>query len=159
MSEQEQEDYSGRRVPTNNLDFSFMTIDPAWGKEATQELHSLLIESGEITKDDSGKEVIVEDRHLWGILNYFTRDLRLGNLNNELYLRALRYIDLAGDCISRNLIKGFLASLRRVISILELSQSRGGFLRRRSNTFTQENFESPLEPKKKTFFGNKRGSD
>jgi len=148
-----------RRVPTNNLDFSFMTIEPAWGKEATEELHSLLIESGEIKKDGEGEDVVVEEKHLWGLLNYFTRDLRLGNLNNELYLRALRYIDLAGDCLSRNLIKGFLSSLRRVISILELSQSRGGFLRRRSNTFTQESFESPLEPVKKSFFGKNRSSD
>ena len=145
-----------RRIPASNLDFSFMTIDPAWGKEATAELYNLLKDTDqEILIDENGKAVIT-DKHLWGVLSYFTRDLRLGNLNMFLYERAIRYIDLAGDCIARGLVKSFLASLRRVISIVELSQSRGGFLRRRNNTFTQESFVDPLAPEKKGFFGNKK---
>jgi len=151
-------DDDNRRIPSSNLDFSFMTIDPAWGKEATNELYNLLKETGNIEYDEEGKPVVTET-HLWGVLSYFTRDLRLGNLNRFLYERALKYIDLAGDCISRGLIKSFLASLRRVISIVELSQSRGGFLRRRSNTITSEEFVNPLEPEKKSFFGKKNKNE
>jgi hypothetical protein len=37
--------------------------------------------------------------------------------------------------------------------VLELSQSKGGFLRRRQNTLTQEHFQQELAPPKKNLFG------
>ena len=48
----------------------------------------------------------------------------------------------------------FINCISTVAGVLETSQSKGGFLRRRQNTFTQEHFQSELDgPKKKSLFG------
>ena len=144
-----------RNIPINDLDATFMTIDPAWGKEVTEELNNKLCEAhGEdviITNEDGSKSV--QSKHLWGLLSYYTRDMRLGNLNFDLFFYCEKYLNFAGDCLREGYLQAFMASLSRVITVLELSQSRNGFLRRRSNTITQEKFESPLEPEKKSLFG------
>jgi hypothetical protein len=63
------------------------------------------------------------------------------------------YLDLAGDFLSSDMIEPFLISLSRAATVLELSQSKKGFLRKRMNTFTQEKFNQELEPAKKKLFG------
>lgn len=63
------------------------------------------------------------------------------------------YLDLAGDLLQNNAIKPFLIALSRAASMLELSQSKGGFLRKRMNTLSQEHISQELEPKKQKLFG------
>jgi hypothetical protein len=46
-----------------------------------------------------------------------------------------------------------MTSLSRTVTVLELSQSRKGFLRKQMNTVTQEKYTNLLEPEKKNFFG------
>lgn len=126
-----------RKIPANELDLSFMTTESAWGKEVTDELNDRLVEIG-ATYDENGVVTGVEKRHLWGLYSYYTRDMRLSNLNQERYIYCLNWLGIAGDCLRCNYIHSFMTALSRVIDALELSQSVGGFLRRRTNTVTQE---------------------
>jgi len=186
---------TNRQIPANELDFSFMVTDPAWGKEATKELQDTLSdesliqivvinEKGQLIIDKDDKKPVVltpnhegflinhkgehlvdqEDkpikwnsrRGLWGQIAYYTRDLRLGNLKNyDMFNYCQEWLNLAGDCLTAGYTKGFMTALRRVITVLELSQSIGGFLRKRSNTITTESFskKSENDKKKTSVFG------
>jgi len=156
-------DNQGRRVlPQSDLDFSLMTTDSVWGKaEVPPELRTKLgryfmskNKDGTQLKDDEGNPVATFES-LWGLLGFYTRDVRLANLsswNGEVEY-CQYFLDLAGDFLQEDQIEPFLICLKRVATILELSQSKGGFLRRRMNTFTQESNTFEKEPPKKSLFG------
>lgn len=131
-----------------------MTTDSVWGKnEVSPELRARL-SNYFMQKGPDGKEVVTSES-LWGLLNFYTRDMRLANLstwNGELQY-CQYYLDLAGDLLQANMKEPFIITLSRVATILELSQSKGGFLRRKMNTFTQEHISNQLEPPKKNLFG------
>lgn len=154
------EEYS-RNTPINELDLQLMIVDSEWGKEIAPELAERLSEIGEKVERNKEGKIILNKKKLWGLLSYYTRDMRLGNLDKDSYIVSTVWLDFSGDCIRIGLVNSFLSSLSRVITILELSQSRGGFLRKRLGTFTQENFnEFSEQEKKKGLFGNKnRGKD
>ena len=143
-----------RVLPQSDLDLALMTTDSVWGKaevapELRARLHKYFLEQG----GDGEQKITAES--LWGLLSFYTRDMRLANLstwNGELQY-CQYFLDLAGDFLQANMVEPFLISLSRVATILELSQSKGGFLRRKMNTFTQENIQNQLEPPKKSLFG------
>lgn len=142
-----------RKIPANELDLSFMTTESAWGKEVSAELNERLKEVG-AEYDEEGNVTGVTEKHLWGLYSYYTRDMRLSNLNLERYIYCLNWLGIAGDCLRVNYIHSFMTALSRVIDALELSQSVGGFLRRRNNTVTQESIGKITEDKnKKGLFG------
>ena len=154
-----------RIMPSSELDLQMLTIDSVWGKpEVSMELKNMLMrlqpykdENGLPMKDKDGKPVFLQDS-LWGMLGYFTRDMRLANLSswdNELQTCRF-YIDLANDMLLCGMLKPFLICLSRAACILETSQSKGGFLRRLFNTFRKEEYTQQLEPPKKGFFGGKK---
>ena len=163
-----------RTLPTSELDLQLMLTDPEWGKagvpselqakltEKAQKLEQLRddlqerINTGVITYEEA-EEMLksgVRDK-LWGLLSYYTRDMRLANLSkfDGEIIYCQTWLDFAGDCLRAGYIKAFLTSLSRVITVLELSQSKGGFLRRRHGTFTQEQKQETIEPGKKGLFG------
>jgi len=143
-----------RNVPISDLDLQFQMIEPAYGKSGiSSELMAKLQQYG-VEKDENGNQVIVEKGSLWGILGYYTRDIRLGNLDKFTgeYAYVKYYLDLAGDLLQADMIKSFLIALSRVASVVEISQSKGGFLRRRINTMTSEQHYQGLEPTKKGIF-------
>lgn len=141
-----------RTTPQNELDLALMTTDAVWGKpEVSPELRAVLNKHYK-TKDDSGKEGYTV-QSLWGLLGFYTRDMRLGNLNITQMEYCNHYINLAGDCLQENLVRPFIISLSRAASVLELSQSKGGFLRKRLSTLTSESFHEEREPTKRNFFG------
>ena len=142
------EEQQTRNTPINDLDLQMMTIDTAWGKEISPELKKVLVETGNLETDKDGK-VIIGQKHLWGILSYYSRDMRLGNLDNQTYIVACEWLDFAGDMVRLGLVKSFLTSLSRVVTMLELSQSKGGFLRKRLGTFTQEHYNEFKDGEKK----------
>lgn len=153
MAEQEYR----RSAPQNELDLALMTTDAVWGKpEVSEELRAILNKQYMTTneKGETGYTI----KSLWGLLGYYTRDFRLANLNNAQLEYTKHYIDLAGDCLQENLIRPFLISLSRAATILELSQSRGGFLRKRMGTLTSESFTEQKEPQKRNFFGGNKKS-
>ena len=140
-----QERTNTSNIPYNELHLQFMTTEPAWGKESTSDLYDGLSTTlKKIRKDETGKFYITDEdkRNLWGYLAFFTRDLRLGNLSVTMgevdYCRY--YLEFAGNCLHFNLIKSFITALQKVISTIEISQSKGGFLRRRGGggTITRE---------------------
>ncbi|MEA2056656.1 MAG: hypothetical protein U9O78_03030 [Patescibacteria group bacterium] len=143
-----------RVLPRSDLDFNLMTTDSVWG---TSYINADL--KARVTKyfsyEDEHGETKIDSESMWGLLGFYTRDMRLANLgviSGELdYCKF--YLDLAGDFLQAKQVEPFLICLSRVATILELSQSKGGFLRRRMNTFTSEQYKQQLEPGKKNLFG------
>ena len=144
-------------VPQNDLHFQLLTTNTEWGGNIPDELRDKL--SKKYLVENEQGERFIKTTGLWEILGFYTRDLRLGNLsewNGELtYVRY--YLDLANDLLQENAVKPFLICISRVATQIESSQSKGGFLRRRMNTLTQEHFQQEFEPKKKSLFGNLMG--
>jgi len=154
-----------RVLPQSELDFHLMTTDGVWGRnEISNELKERLTrhylqkdKEGNILKDKDGNALVTNDS-LWNLLGFYTRDLRLANLSNwngEVEY-CQYYLNLANDFLQANQIEPFLVSLSRVATLIELSQSKGGFLRRQMNTLTTQNLTGELEPPKKDLFGGKK---
>lgn len=151
-----------RTVPMSDLDYNMLTTDAVWGKtDVPQELKDKLAKhyykknsEGTILVDQNNNPII-DKESLWGLLGFYTRDMRLANLSvkdNELaYVQY--YIDLANDFLQADRIEPFLIALSRAATRLELSQSKTGFLRKQMNTFRQESSHQELEPPKKSLFG------
>lgn len=152
-----------RYVPRTELDFNLMTTDAVWGKsEINDDLKNKLskffayeVEKRDEETGETIKQQQITTESLWGLLGYYTRDIRLANLSvlsGELeYCRY--FLNLAGDYLKDGLIEPFLICLSRVADVTESSQAKNGFLRRRMHTFTQEMHSKDGEPPKKTFFG------
>ena len=149
----------GRNTPMNDLDLQLMLVDTEWGNDISPELIERLVSIGdELETDETGK-LLVEKTKLWGLLSYYTRDMRLGNLDKLTYVVAVEWLDFAGDSLRIGIVQSFLTSLSRVITMLELSQSRGGFLRKQLSTFTQEHrHEFSEKNEKKGLFGSKKNN-
>lgn len=147
------EDKSGL-MPYNQLELEYLTTNPAWGREVTNELNKKL--RIDYKKDEDGN-ILVDQEFLWGILSYYTRDLRLANLSGPEIRFCQEWLDFAGSCLSRNYPRAFMSSMRKVITILELSQSKGGFLRKRLGTLTREEISSvSSDASKKKLLGGKK---
>ena len=144
-----------RPLPTSELDLNLMLTNTVWGNpELSPALKSKLLKDGVVMEDEEGNKYISRE-DLWSTLGFYTRDLRLGNLstwNNELQV-CQYYLNLANDFLKEGFTEPFIICLSRVATILETSQSKGGFLRRRINTFTSESMSMPQEPKKRTLWG------
>ena len=151
MAEQEYR----RTTPLNELDLALMTTDAVWGRpDVPPELREALARYFKVKTQDGQEGYTMKS--LWGLLGFYTRDMRLSNLNYESLKYCEHYINLAGDCLHENLIRPFIIALSRSATILELSQSRGGFLRKRLSTITSEQFKEEREPPKRNFFGGKK---
>lgn len=149
----------GRISPQSELDLQMLLTDPQWGQhmgvppELRDKLQKII---GKVQNEHNQTVAIVDS--LWGLLGYYTRDIRLGNLSQfygEVYY-VQYYLDLAGDCLRYSYLQAFLKSLSLAITVLETSQSRAGFLRKRQGTITQEKHtRDESEPKKQSLFGKK----
>jgi len=157
-----------RVLPASDIDLQFQVTNPVWGQrevapELIQKLSTYSINQGEFEIDAvTGKHVVsVTEEKLWGLMSFYTRDFRLANLSSfggELAY-CQYHIDLAADCLREGLITAFLTSLSRAVTVLELSQSKGGFLRKRLGTFTAEHFSREEKNEKKGLFGKKKAED
>lgn len=137
-----------RNVPINELDLQMQTVNSEWGRDITPELKERLSEAGVPIQSKDGK-LTVDKKDLWELLGYYTRDIRLGNLDKETYYMCSEWLDFAGDMLRLGMVKPFLTSLSRVITMLELSQSKGGFLRKQLNTITQQHYNEFKDNEKK----------
>jgi hypothetical protein len=130
-----------RVMPQNELDFYLLTTNSQWGQSEIKDRLD--------KKDDDDN-----DSDYWNLLAFYSRDLRLANLSvwdNELnYVRY--FLDLSKDLLHVGLKKNFSTSLGLAATVLETSQSKGGFLRRRMGTITSE-YKEELEPPKRSLFG------
>ena len=169
------EELNDNRInPVNEIDLAFLTTDPAWGKnQVPQEyLKELILDkevvlaqidkNGEIQilTDENNKPVTASDIHKsWSRLGYLIKDIRLGNVSrmsgDKYYIEY--YLDLAGDLLEAGFPNSHITALQRSAVKLEVSQSIGGFLRKRQGTLTTENYTNELDPdKKRGFFGGKK---
>ncbi len=144
-----------RITPQSELDLHMIITDPAWGKVdmMSPSLKARLSRLVKAQNEEGKSENFIEN--LWELLGMYTRDMRLANLSvwdGELEYVSY-YLDLAGDFLENDMVRPFIICLARAATRLELSQSKGGFLRRRMNTFSQENIQGELEPPKKSLFG------
>lgn len=153
--------------PVNEIDLNAQVINSLWGNpEIAPGLKERLKNEVEIGRDtitdDQGNQqqrVFVKREDLWSLLGFYTRDMRLANLDDR-FSNELSYcqyhIDLANDFLKEGFIEPFLITLSRVATVLETSQSKRGFLRRQLNTFTSESKVQNLEPPKRNLFGVKK---
>lgn len=120
-------------IPGSSVEFEVLTTEPAWGSLKEVDI--------DLLTDAEGKPV--DNPLYWKVLNFFTRDFRLGNINHRhddlewLEDRAALAANLLTlrngafkDC--------FVLALAPVTSTVELSQSRQGFFRRNKRTITAE---------------------
>lgn len=147
MNDQESHD---RSIPVNDLDMNMMLTTPEWGREITQELR---VKLQKVLGKDKGGKLVTED--LWALHAYYNKEMRLGNLKNIEVDYCRIYLDIAGDGLREGYILSFTTALSRVATVLELSQSRGGFLRKRLSTITTED-KKFTEEDKRGMFGNKK---
>lgn len=167
------EENNGQRTPVSEIDLTFLTTDPAWGKnQVPNEYISQIIRDKQVilaqVKDDGTIVLVIDENNkpvtyndmekMWSRLGFLTKDIRLGNLSSmggdAGYVEY--YLDLAGDLLEAGYPNAHITALQRSAVKLEVSQSKGGFLRKRTNTITSENITNELDPQKKNFFGGKR---
>jgi len=138
------QNHEGSRSPSSELDYQMMMVDGRWGNdEISEELKQRLkttkrvkmLKGSRIIREDGTEDILTEDTEipvslfLWNELSIFTRDFRLAHLNPSDYRRAEHYTLIAVDCLRVGMHRAFTVALSRVAAILELSQSRDGFLR------------------------------
>jgi hypothetical protein len=145
-----------RTLPASELDLNLMLTDTLWGNANISPIIKDKLNKQYIVTDSNGNKFVSKE-DLWGLLGFYTRDLRLGNLSSfggeMVYCEY--HLDLANDFLKEGFIEPFLICLSRVATKLELSQSKGGFLRRRNSSFTTENIQTNLEPAKRNIMGGK----
>jgi hypothetical protein len=107
-------------------------------------------------RDANGEPLIQVTRDNWANMELFTQDFRLGNLSGRELFVARYNIDLCSDILTAlpaSFNKPALISLERAVSVVETSQSKGGFLRQLFNTFFQHSSLKEDAPTKRNFFG------
>lgn len=150
----EAEVFNRRIIPQNNLEVDMLVTNPAWGTDdinpdLKQRLKKIVMSKG--FKDENGEPLDIQtESDLWSLLSIFTRDLRLANLSGTDIYYCKYYLDLAHDELQQGFLEPFTISMSRVAGTTELSQSRGGFLRKLMRTFTGEHININ-EEKKKSF--------
>jgi hypothetical protein len=146
-----------RVLPRSEADFNMLMTDTVWGSsQVSKELKDKVAYYYAI-KDKDGKDSIKKES-LWETLRYYTRDIRLSNLDNRETIYVRYYLRLAGDFLQVNQIEPFIISLSCAVDVLETAQSKKGFLRKRMNTITSEQY-GEFEQKKKTLFGKGQGGE
>jgi hypothetical protein len=154
MGEQPQNNEVKRIMPQSGLDFNMMLTDTMWGSPYVSKQIKEKIKQRVTTRDGT-----IDKEAAWELLSFYTRDVRLANLNvltgEVTYCQY--YLDLAGDFLREGFPEAFATSLARAATVLELSQSKNGFLRKRQNTLTTESLSGEVEPpKKRLLFGSKK---
>jgi len=157
--------------PNTDLDFQAQLTDPFTSSEYVNPSFSNKFKEFDYTRDKEGNIIlkegnpqIVVTKDLWGILQIFNRDWRLGNIDTKeeaVYIR--HHIKLATDIL--NLLgddfkQPALICLSYALTVNETSQAKGGFLRRMLNTFihkTSNNNEDGT--KKKSMFDGFKGKN
>ena len=161
--QEDREDNEDAKNPfISQLQLQASLIDSKWGRDGiTKDLkRSLNLDYlGTRENPDGSTEEVYKDENRWSKMSFFSRDYRLGNLdsfNGEMEY-CQYYTDLANDLFISGMKESSLISLERNAGRLELSQSKGGFLRKRLGTGTIERIRSDnTEAPRRSFFGGRR---
>lgn len=92
---------------------------------------------------------------VWSMLQVYVQDLRLGNISekNGQYEYCRYWLNRAVEALNIGLPKTFLSCYKNLVTEIELSQSKDGFLREIINTVIQRMTGNISESQKKTLFG------
>lgn len=155
--EEERNQQAQEFIPENNIELSMLYTNPVWGsdREINKSFRDKTTKTINFVNQETGQIVQTTTDKLWEQLQFFTRDLRLGNLSSTEVRYCDYYLRFASDCLKEKYIDAFIVALSRVASTIELSQSKGGFLRKRLNTQTKEIKESMDLNKKNGLFHGK----
>ena len=116
----------------------------------------LVDKEGKLITNDKDEVITLDAKEsAWGLISYYNKDLRLGFIKDNEVQICQYYLDLAGDCLTMGYPKAFQTALRRAITLIELSQSRDGNLRKNQITIKQDIEQTFNKPKKKGLLGGK----
>ncbi len=110
------EDDFKRRPPESALDFNMAVLNSTWGKdhEINEDLKDKLSKNMFVKDDDTGRYVkdeenkfLVNKKYLWGLLAFYTRDMRLANINDQQLIYCSHFIDLAADFLHTEMLEPF----------------------------------------------------
>ena len=138
--------------PENSIEYNTQLIQTDWGKadKIPKEFIDRISKEYRV-RDKAGNEYFLKDG-FWELLGFYTKDMRLGNLDNYDYKMCIYHLNIANECLKLNYFDAFSICLSSVATILELSQSKGGFFRKRSKTMRMET-SIQSAPKTKRFGG------
>jgi len=134
--------------PNTDLDFQAQLTDPYTSSQFVDPAFSNKFRDYVQARDPNGNLLFEEDgttpkvilvNDLWGVLQIFNRDWRLGNIDKKeeaIYIR--HHIKLSTDILillGDEFNQASLISLSYALCVNETSQAKGGFLRRMLNTF------------------------
>ena len=92
-----------RTTPMNELDLQLMIVDSEWGQQIAPELSLKLSTMGVKPVQSADGKMYVPKEKLWGLLSYYTRDMRLGNLDKDSYIISVEWLEYAGVCLRLDL--------------------------------------------------------
>ena len=134
-----------RKIPNNELDMAWMTVDPDYG-ELSEELTAML---------DHASQETTEKKFDWQRLELFKSGFRLGNLSGVDLQRAEENLCIAFECFSLGTMEAGLSFYNDTAIACELSNSKKGFRSKMMNTIRQE-VNKTGDKDKKTVFGKTR---
>lgn len=144
--------------PTTDLDFQQQLTDPYVSSEyVSPNFSNKFVEYEAITDPLTKETKVYVKKDLWSILQLFTRDWRLGNIDKKeeaVYIRY--YIDLTADILAvlgDDYREPAIICFERALNVNETSQSKGGFLRKLLNTFIHKTTPTDDAPKKRNLLG------
>lgn len=135
-------------IPISTLHLDALLLEPNWGRKVTDEVDKKLTVHKVVFNPETGEEELTTEA-MWAVHAYFTRDLRLANLDEHQEIYCDFWLEIAGDFIRDNFKMSFLTAISKVAVVCELSQSRLGFLRKRIGKSTIETINKTIEPSKK----------
>jgi len=153
--------------PNTDLDFQQSLTDPFISTPFVDKGFTDKFKEFEYKSDKEGEIILNEDgtpklylkEDLFSVLQMFTRDWRLGNINmreEAVYIR--HHLDLTSDILINlgdDFRKSALMCFERALAVNETSQSKGGFLRKILNTFIhkQSGMDDENNKNKRNFMG------
>lgn len=136
-------------LPESELELNYFFTNPQWGEDTVNpELQATFkkrivtaVPKGQVFTHDDGKEYVSDgtvekpkDLNLWGNFSFLTRDVRLANYDKNDIAYCSYYYDLGGDFLNEGFPEAAAISIRKAATRGEMSQGRGGFLRKMQNT-------------------------
>ena len=148
-----------RQLPESDLELNMMLTDSVWGDKdippnLKYRLKNIALERG---KYQDGKVITTYD-DLWDLMGMYTRDMRLANLNDTELIYCAYHIDLTQDLLTCGYPRASMKALSLAATVLELSQSKKGFLRNLFKTQKKE-FKEEKEPVKTDWRGKRIKED
>lgn len=158
-----QNDKGVTRIPASEVELNQLVVEPQWGHDTLNPELNLKLSKAKYVKVKKGTtlqnsdgtkrtltedELISVDEYFWSELNFYRQDLRLGNLDRSERVYCNHYLLLAADFLRKEMYEAFIVALNRVISKIELSQSKDGFLRKWFGTVRKlEGQDEPEKPR------------